>query len=167
VCDFSSGKRLPFSRGRGGVVAGEFTAGGSGIECSTKKNKMGNGLTKEEQVYQAVQNGNHNAVKALRREGASLEVNHSSKTRESQCCQRLRNGWWFDALHSLVFTIFKHNTPPPTNPTPSKFHIGKNNRALCAKNAEYRIMKLNESMLVMWFFFVCSGLTRKAGHLLS
>lgn len=25
--------------------------------------------------------------------------------------------------------------------------------ALCAKNAEYGIMKLNESMLVMWFFF--------------
>lgn len=75
MCDFSSGKRLPFSRGRGGVVAGEFIAAGSGIECSTKKNKMGNGLTKEEQVYQAVQNGNHNAVKALRREGASLEVN--------------------------------------------------------------------------------------------
>jgi hypothetical protein len=83
VCDFSSGKRVPFSRGRGGVVAGEFTAAGSGIECSTKKNKMGNGQTKEEQVYYAVQNGNHNAVKALRREGASLEVNHSSKTRES------------------------------------------------------------------------------------
>lgn len=35
---------------------------------------MGNGATKEEQLYQAVQNGNHNAVKALRRDGAALEV---------------------------------------------------------------------------------------------
>jgi len=35
---------------------------------------MGNSTSKEEQLYQAVQNGNHNAVKALRRDGASLEV---------------------------------------------------------------------------------------------
>jgi hypothetical protein len=35
---------------------------------------MGNGASKEEQLYQAVQNGNTNAVKALRHDGASLEV---------------------------------------------------------------------------------------------
>lgn len=35
---------------------------------------MGNSTSKEEQLYQAVQNGNHNTVKALRRDGASLEV---------------------------------------------------------------------------------------------
>jgi protein neuralized len=34
---------------------------------------MGNGTSKEEQLYQAVQNSNYNAVKALRRDGASLE----------------------------------------------------------------------------------------------
>ncbi|KAG0599459.1 hypothetical protein M758_12G153700 [Ceratodon purpureus] len=34
---------------------------------------MGNGTSREEQLYQAVQNSNHNAVKALRRDGASLE----------------------------------------------------------------------------------------------
>ena len=35
---------------------------------------MGNGASKEEQLYQAVQNGNTNAVKALRQDGAALEV---------------------------------------------------------------------------------------------
>jgi len=35
---------------------------------------MGNGSSKEEQLYQAVQNGNTNAVKALRHDGAELEV---------------------------------------------------------------------------------------------
>jgi hypothetical protein len=35
---------------------------------------MGNGTSKEEQLYQAVQSSNHNTVKALRRDGASLEV---------------------------------------------------------------------------------------------
>jgi hypothetical protein len=37
---------------------------------------MGNGASKEEQLYQAVVNSNHNAVKALRRDGASLEVSY-------------------------------------------------------------------------------------------
>ncbi len=83
---------MPFSRQRGGVVAGEFTAAGSGTECSTKKNKMGNGQTKEEQVYHAVQNGNHNAVKTLRREGASLEVNHSLKTGNHSAVKDLEMG---------------------------------------------------------------------------
>ncbi|CAK9216225.1 unnamed protein product [Sphagnum troendelagicum] len=50
---------------------------------------MGNGLTKEEQVYQAVQNGNHNAVKALRREGASLEwVDKEGRTPLILACTR-------------------------------------------------------------------------------
>ena len=40
---------------------------------------MGNGTSKEEQLYQAVQNGNHNTVKALRRDGASLEVSSGSQ----------------------------------------------------------------------------------------
>lgn len=35
---------------------------------------MGNGASKEEQLYQAVQNGNTSAVKALRHDGAALEV---------------------------------------------------------------------------------------------
>ena len=35
---------------------------------------MGNGASKEEQLFQAVQNGNSKAVEALRHEGASLEV---------------------------------------------------------------------------------------------
>jgi ankyrin repeat protein len=50
---------------------------------------MGNGQTKEEQVYQAVQNGNHNAVKALRREGASLEwVDKEGRTPLILACTR-------------------------------------------------------------------------------
>lgn len=36
---------------------------------------MGNGASKEEQLYQAVQIGNTNAVKALRHDGAAIEVN--------------------------------------------------------------------------------------------
>lgn len=35
---------------------------------------MGNGASREEQLYQAVQNGNTHAVEVLRHEGASLEV---------------------------------------------------------------------------------------------
>lgn len=35
---------------------------------------MGNGMSKDEQLYEAVKNSNHNAVKSLRRDGASLEV---------------------------------------------------------------------------------------------
>lgn len=35
---------------------------------------MGAGQSKEELLYQAVTNSNHQAVKTLRRDGASLEV---------------------------------------------------------------------------------------------
>lgn len=35
---------------------------------------MGNGASKDEQLYQAVLNGNTSAVNALRHDGASLEV---------------------------------------------------------------------------------------------
>ncbi|KAH9576853.1 hypothetical protein CY35_01G185400 [Sphagnum magellanicum] len=50
---------------------------------------MGNGQTKEEQLYQAVQSGNHGTVKALRREGASLEwVDKEGRTPLILACTR-------------------------------------------------------------------------------
>lgn len=50
---------------------------------------MGNGTSKEEQLYQAVANSNHNAVKALRRDGASLEfVDKEGRTPLILACTR-------------------------------------------------------------------------------
>lgn len=63
---------------------------------------MGNGQTKEEQLYQAVQSGNHGTVKALRREGASLEVTSGKKLLNWVEC-------YMTQLRSLGLAIFKQN----------------------------------------------------------
>jgi hypothetical protein len=61
---------------------------------------MGNGASKEEQLYQAVQNGNTNAVKALRHDGASLEfVDKEGRTPLMIACQR---GELFDMVLTLL-----------------------------------------------------------------
>lgn len=50
---------------------------------------MGNGMSKDEQLYEAVKNSNHNAVKSLRRDGASLEwVDKEGRTPLILACTR-------------------------------------------------------------------------------
>lgn len=61
---------------------------------------MGAGQSREELLYQEVQNGNHDAVKALRREGASLEwVDKEGRTPLILACTR---GELFDMAITLL-----------------------------------------------------------------
>ena len=67
---------------------------------------MGSGPSKDELLYQEVQNGNHDAVKSLRRNGASLEVIKISSPFGRDVKIFTHTAYMYVCIYTGVFSVY-------------------------------------------------------------